>query len=65
MLLKSEVRRNLERGREWAAGGGVGGQVVCFSVSLVPHHHFLAGLSYLLPVSAFLPSTARLKYASI
>lgn len=62
MLLKKEVRRNLEKGREWAAGGGGGGNVVCFSVSLVPHHHFLAGLSYLLPVSAVLPPIARPKY---
>lgn len=30
MLLKKEVRRNLEKGREWAAGGREGGTVVCF-----------------------------------
>lgn len=35
MPLKREVHRNLEKGREWAAGG-VGGNTVCVSVSLDP-----------------------------
>lgn len=35
MPLKKEVRRNLEKGREWAAGG-VGGNIVYVSVSLDP-----------------------------
>ena len=65
MLLKKEVHKNLEKGREWAAGGRVGGSVVCFSVSsATPHHSPSAGLSYLLPISAFLPLTAGLKYVS-